>query len=758
MDRAQRAPQPVIQQYGLLGVYFVIAFLLHNHQNFCDEGSNLDLGTSVLKGLHLYRDLFENHFPLPVYLSAALVFFTGPSLPLVRLTVLLVETAAFFVTMRVSRLFFPVGFAAVVWALISPYYFGNLLLYDNLAMMGGLALGAVTFAALARGLPASRSMFWCLAVAGFVASMSNPFFALATFIATGALFFAPQIPKAFVLKLWIAIALPIVTYFTYLAATGALGSFYSYVILFNTVTYQKYAPLSIVQVIRTQLELFDIFNPDWLRSVNPWRFNAISFSPIFDQWIFSGLFYRITALLACLLFAVRRNYRTAVFLYLFAAVLPLRGDELFHASPFVVFCLFLAGVLIQEGISMPLPWKAALLTVCGVPAILLSLAGARYLAAHALQSDFDGLVGEAGLLKQAARNRGDVRLGHYPGGNYMHFLTGLRPISKFVDFYPWVAEIGRADEDPELARQPNVVLAIDSGGVVWGYPNYSSLASEISYAQKHLIKERFGWMSVYVSPSLAVPGNREAVPGSREAPGSVFKPGLYRQGQWLLAAKAGNVAGADVKVYGFGGNPDDLPVTGNWDGSGKTRVGVYRSSSGEWLLDSAGAGKTYRFGGQPGDVPVTGDWNGSGTAKIGIYRPSTGEWLLDYDGDGTFNPVRDKTYKFGGDSGDMPVTGDWTGAGITRIGIVRRSYLWILDIAGHGQLDDTSCARFYFGGIPGDIPVIGDWTGEGRSKVGIFRRGNSWLLDMDGNYKFEEGRDMFFFFGNPGDRPVAGNW
>jgi hypothetical protein len=106
----------------------------------------------------------------------------------------------------------------------------------------------------------------------------------------------------------------------------------------------------------------------------------------------------------------------------------------------------------------------------------------------------------------------------------------------------------------------------------------------------------------------------------------------------------------------------------------------------------------------------------------------------------------------------MPVTGDWTGAGITRIGIVRRSYLWILDIAGHGQLDDTSCARFYFGGIPGDIPVIGDWTGEGRSKVGIFRRGNSWLLDMDGNYKFEEGRDMFFFFGNPGDRPVAGNW
>ena len=89
--------------------------------------------------------------------------------------------------------------------------------------------------------------------------------------------------------------------------------------------------------------------------------------------------------------------------------------------------------------------------------------------------------------------------------------------------------------------------------------------------------------------------------------------------------------GPGTRVYHFG-QAGDVPVTGNWDGSGKTRIGIYRPSTGEWLLDYNGSGaldagdRTSHFGGQAGDVPVTGDWDGSGKTKIGIYRPSTGEW------------------------------------------------------------------------------------------------------------------------------------
>jgi len=302
--------------YGLLLLYVVIAFLLRNHQIFVDEGSNLNLASGVLKGLHLYRDLFENHFPLPVYVSAGVIFFAGKSLPLVRLAVLLMDAAMLLAAMRVSRLAFPIGFAAAVWAFISPYYFGNMLLYDNLAMIGGMALGSVCFAVLARGLEPSRGMFALLAIAGFMSTLSSPFSALVTCIAIGALFFAPQIPRMFVVKLGVSIAVPIATYFLYLAATGALGSFYSYAIVFNSTTYQKYTPLEILPLIGKQLFLFDLFNPDWFRSLDPFRFNAVAFAPRFDHWIFSGLFYRVAALLACLVFVRRKNYRTAVFLYL----------------------------------------------------------------------------------------------------------------------------------------------------------------------------------------------------------------------------------------------------------------------------------------------------------------------------------------------------------------------------------------------------------------------------------------------------------
>jgi hypothetical protein len=249
--------------------------------------------------------------------------------------------------------------------------------------------------------------------------------------------------------------------------------------------------------------------------------------------------------------------------------------------------------------------------------------------------------------------------------------------------------------------------------------------------------------------------------------GPPFKPGLYRNGEWRLASNVEDVKDPGTKVYHFGGNPDDVPVTGDWDGSGKSKIGIYRPATGEWLLDSNGNGvldpsdKRCHFGGQPGDIPVTGDWDGSGKSKIGIYRPATGEWLLDYNGDGAFNATQDRKYTFGGKPGDRPVVGDWTGTGASYIGVVRKDYQWVVDSNGNGQLEEGVDASFYFGGIPGDVLVTGDWSGDGRTKPGIFRRGFQWLFDVDGNYRFDDAgssHDVFFSFGKPGDTPITGAW
>jgi hypothetical protein len=67
---------------------------------------------------------------------------------------------------------------------------------------------------------------------------------------------------------------------------------------------------------------------------------------------------------------------------------------------------------------------------------------------------------------------------------------------------------------------------------------------------------------------------------------------------------------------------------------------------------------TAKFGGVAGDVPVTGDWDGNGVTDIGVYR--NGNWYLDMNGNRAWNPGVDLiTAKFGGVAGDIPVTGNW---------------------------------------------------------------------------------------------------
>jgi hypothetical protein len=64
--------------------------------------------------------------------------------------------------------------------------------------------------------------------------------------------------------------------------------------------------------------------------------------------------------------------------------------------------------------------------------------------------------------------------------------------------------------------------------------------------------------------------------------------------------------------------------------------------------------------GQPGDLPVVGDWDGTGVFKIGLFRPSTGEWLLDLNGNGLWDGCQvDRCRGPFGQEGDSPLVGKW---------------------------------------------------------------------------------------------------
>src|SRR5450755_3341716 len=163
-----------------------------------------------------------------------------------------------------------------------------------------------------------------------------------------------------------------------------------------------------------------------------------------------------------------------------------------------------------------------------------------------------------------------------------------------------------------------------------------------------------------------------------------------------------------------------------------------------------------------GAIPVVGDWNGDGRSKVGLYNPNSGFWYLDYNGNGVFEGgTIDRFYAFGGISGDLPVVGDWTGTGTGKIGIFRGGFYWLLDANGNGTFDGTGPGQdcgFAYGGIAGDVPVVGDWMGTGISNVGIFRSGYYWILDSNGNHQYD-GSDLAFAFGGiANDVPVVGKW
>jgi Divergent InlB B-repeat domain len=168
------------------------------------------------------------------------------------------------------------------------------------------------------------------------------------------------------------------------------------------------------------------------------------------------------------------------------------------------------------------------------------------------------------------------------------------------------------------------------------------------------------------------------------------------------------------------GQEGDLPVAGDWNGGGKDKIGVFRPSTGEWFLDLDGDRRNDNCSidrciasfGQQDDLPVIGDWAGTGISNVGVFRPSTGEWLLDRNGNGRWDGCNlDQCISGFGQQGDRPVAGDWNATGSSKIGVFRpHTGEWFLDINGNGHWDEVNVDRYIVNfGQEGDLPVAGKW-------------------------------------------------
>ena len=128
-----------------------------------------------------------------------------------------------------------------------------------------------------------------------------------------------------------------------------------------------------------------------------------------------------------------------------------------------------------------------------------------------------------------------------------------------------------------------------------------------------------------------------------------------------------------------------------------------------------GVDQTFAFGRIAGDLPVVGDWDGDGRSNLGLFRAGF-FWILDYNGNGSLDNVNavggDKAFAYGGLPGDVPVVGDWNGDGKSKVGVFRSGFFWVLDANGNYQFDGLGAGQdlaFAFGGLAQDKPVNGRW-------------------------------------------------
>lgn len=236
---------------------------------------------------------------------------------------------------------------------------------------------------------------------------------------------------------------------------------------------------------------------------------------------------------------------------------------------------------------------------------------------------------------------------------------------------------------------------------------------------------------------------------------AVFRPG----GLWFFDSNHDWVLTAADSVFAFG-LPGDIPISGDWNGDGRLKMGVYRNGSwfvdwnGNGIWDATDAAHVLSFG-LPGDLPIMGDWNGDGRLKIGVYR--NGYWFVDWNGNGAWDATDAAHVLAFGLPGDLPVMGDWNGDGRLKIGVFRNG-LWYVDWNGNGAWDADDAAHVFSFGLPGDLPVTGDWTGDGRPKIGVFRRG-SWYVDWNGNGVWDaQDAAHIIAFGVSTDIPTPGAW
>jgi hypothetical protein len=336
---------------------------------------------------------------------------------------------------------------------------------------------------------------------------------------------------------------------------------------------------------------------------------------------------------------------------------------------------------------------------------------------------------------------GPTRLydGSVNAGSYDAFVAVFSPSGTLY----WSTYLGGAGTDEATAITSNAIGEIFVGGLTgsFNFPKLNATQSNISSSGYHGFLSRIG---------LAKPMH------------GVFRPSA---GQFYMVRNADFTAYIPIARYttlswSNVSGPDAIPVVGDWDNTGRQRLGLFRKNTGTWYLDingddiyTPGVDKVVNnFG--AGNYPVVGDWDNTGKTRLGYFN--NGLWFLDINGNNVFEYGIDTVVAFG-PANSTPIVGDWTNTGKQRIGVFIGG-LWYLDLLGNYNSSQPISA---IAGASTDNPVFGDWDNSGIKRIGNYRTIGYpigwWFCDINGDFKYSGSPiDDYFIFGGTNDIAVVG--